>query len=197
MDFAKLLSLFLVYKYPIIFLTTVVEGPIIMTMSGLLVRLGLADFWPIYITLMAGDLVGDTIWYWVGYHFAHPLASKFGKFFGLTHERIDKTKAIFQSHPKKILFLSKITMGFGLPLAALVVAGMSKISFKRYIISLFFGQIFFTGILISVGYFFGNLYQKINKDFQIISAVAFLVVITLIMSGIRSYFRNRNMEKNN
>ncbi|MFA5778134.1 MAG: DedA family protein [Candidatus Paceibacterota bacterium] len=196
MDFTKLLSLFLAYKYPIIFLTTIVEGPIIMTMSGLLVRLDLAGFWPIYFVLMAGDLVGDTVWYLVGYHFAHPLASKFGKFFGLTHEKIDKTKAIFQNHPKKILFLSKITMGFGLPLAALVVAGMSKISFKRYIASLFFGQIFFTGILISVGYFFGNLYEKINKDFQIISTFAFLVVVILTISGIRSYLKNRNILKN-
>lgn len=140
---------------------------------------------------MAGDLVGDIIWYNVGYHFAHPLTKKYGKFLGLTPELIEKTKSIFTNHQTKILFISKITMGFGLPLAALIVAGMSKMSFKKYISSLFFGQIFFTGILIAIGYFFGNLYEKINKDFKIISAISFFIVIFFILKGIRSYFQKR------
>lgn len=193
MDLAKLLSLFLVYKYPIIFLTTVFEGPIIMMMSGFLLRLGLASFWPIYITLMAGDLVGDTVWYLVGYHFAHPLAGKYGKFIGLTPELIEKTKSIFDNHQKKILFISKITMGLGLPQATLVVAGMSKMPFKKYISSLFLGQIIFTGVLLSIGYFFGNLYEKINKDFRILSAVAFFLVVVLVLTGVRSYFKKRKV----
>lgn len=193
MDFASLLSLFLIYKYPIIFLATIVEGPIIMAMAGLIIRLGLASFWPIYITLMAADLTGDTIWYGVGYYFADPLTSKYGKYFGLTPELIVKIKTIFQNHERKILFLSKITFGFGFPLAMLVVAGMSKMSFKKYITSLFFGQFIFTGILISVGYFFGNLYVTINKDLKFISVVAFFVFIFLVLTGIRSYLKNRNL----
>ena len=197
MDFSSLLSLFLIYKYPIIFLATIVEGPIIMAMAGLIIRLGLAGFWPIYITLMVADLTGDTIWYGVGYYFAHPVTEKYGKYFGLTPKIIARTKEIFQSHPKKILFLSKITFGFGFPLAILVVAGMSKISFKKYISSLFFGQFIFTGILIYVGYFFGDFYVTLNKDLKFISIVAFLVFIALVTTGIRSYLKNRNMETEN
>jgi membrane protein DedA with SNARE-associated domain len=144
---------------------------------------------------MAADLTGDTIWYNLGYHFVDPLTLKYGKFFGLTTERANKTKEVFQNHPRKILFLSKITMGLGFPWVTLIVAGMSKMSFKQYITSLFFGQFIFTGVLISVGYFFGNLYVTINKDFKIISVIAFCIVIILITTGIRSYFRNRNLEK--
>ena len=191
MSLALLSSLFLSYKYPLIFVVTIVEGPIIMVMSGLLVRLGLAGFWPIYFTLMAGDIVGDTVWYNVGHYFGNPLVNKYGKYFGLTPEIIEKTKAIFKNHEKKILFISKITMGLGVPIAVLVVAGMSQMSFKKYITTLFFGQIIFTGILISVGYFFGDIYVKINKDFQVLSAIGFFIVVALVITGVRNYLKGR------
>lgn len=196
MDFTKLASLFLVYKYPIIFFLTLIEGPIMMTLSGLLLRVGLAQFWPIYFVLIAGDLVGDILWYGLGYYFGDALTTKYGKFFGLTPSIVEKTKAIFLNHGKKTLFLSKITMGFGFPLAFLVAAGVSKMSFKKFMGSLFFGQIIFTGLLISVGYFFGNLYVTINQDFKILSAVAFFAVLVLLMAGIKSYLKNRKEEEN-
>jgi membrane protein DedA with SNARE-associated domain len=194
MDFAELLPLFLLYKYPIIFLVAVVEGPIIMAMSGVLVHLGLASFWPIYFILMAGDLVSDIFWYGIGYHFTDPLTSKYGKYFRLTPELIGKTKKIFQKHPVKILFFSKITMGLGLPLATLMIAGMSKIPFKKYLGSLLLGQFIFTGALISVGYFFGNLYETLGQDIKIISMISFVAVIVLILFGVKSYFRNKKEE---
>lgn len=193
MNVAQLASLFLAYKYPFIFLVTIVEGPIIMVMSGLLVSLRLAGFWPIYITLMAGDLAGDVLWYTLGYHFARPVTERYWKFLGLTPELIEKIKSLFQNHEKKILFISKITMGFGFPLAALVVAGMTKMPFKKYIGSLFLGQVIFTGVLVSVGYFFGNIYLKINKDFQIISLIAFAAFVVLAIAGLRSYLRKQNI----
>lgn len=192
MDLAKLLSLFLIYKYPVIFLITFIEGAMIMTICGFFLHLGYVSFWPVYLTLMAGDLTGDIVWYNVGSHFAHPLVEKYGKYFGLTPALVEKTRNVFQNHQKKILFLSKITMGFGLPLVALLVAGMSKMPFRKYITSLFFGQIFYTGILIALGYFFGDLYVKINKDFQIIAAVAFFALLAFLLHGIRSYLRNKN-----
>jgi membrane protein DedA with SNARE-associated domain len=86
-------------------------------------------------------------------------------------------------------------MGLGLPQVVLLVAGMSKISFKKYIGSLFLGQIIFTGVLISIGYFFGNLYETIGKDFRIFSLIGFFILFALIISGIRSYFRNKDLEK--
>lgn len=168
-----------------------------MAMSGILIRLNYASFWPIYITLMTADLVGDTVWYGVGYHFARPLIEKFGNFFGLTPELIEKTRTIFQNHEKKILFTSKITFGLGFPLAVLVVAGMSKMPFKKYIGSLFLGQFIFTGMLISVGYFFGDFYVTLGKDFKLISMLAFFLVFIFALNGIRSYLKNKNWGKIN
>lgn len=169
-----------------------VEGPLVMMLSGIMVHLKIVHFWPIYLILMAGDLAGDTFWYYVGLYFARPLSEQYGKFFGLTPELIFKIKSIFLNHEKKILFISKITMGFGFAMTTLIVAGMSKMSFTKYISILFLGQFIFTAVLLGVGYFFGDLYTQINKDFQTISLIAFIIIVFFILRGITSYLRTQN-----
>ena len=47
--FAPLATVFAVYKYPLVFLGTIVEGPIMMVASGLLFRLGNFNF--IYLVI--------------------------------------------------------------------------------------------------------------------------------------------------
>lgn len=195
MNLALITGWFAFYRYPIIFVATVIEGPIIMMLSGVMLRLSVVSFLPILVTLIAGDLIGDVFWYSLGYHFAHPIAEKYGHFVGLTSEVLEKTKSMFKNHPTKILFISKITMGFGFALAVLVAAGMSKMSFKKYLMVNFLGQFIWTGLLLVIGYFFGNLYVEINNDLKIATTVASVVILFFVFRGINSYLRTRNMEK--
>ena len=195
MTLASIIAWFTLYKYPILFLIAIVEGPVVMTMSGLMLRLGYASFWPLYLTLMAGDLVADVLWYAIGYYVAHPFARRFGHYFGITEELLDKTADVFHRHPNKILLLSKITMGFGFAIVVLMTAGMVKIPFKKFISFNAIGQFAWTAILISIGYFFGNLYLTINKDLQVVSAIAFVVIILLVLRGVNSYLRKKDLEE--
>jgi len=194
MTIAIIIGWFLVYKYLIIFLLAIVEGPVVMTLAGFMLRLGYADFWPLYLTLMAGDLTADSLWYGLGYYFAHPLVKKYGRFIGVSEELLAKTTTLFQKHPNKILFLSKITMGFGFALVVLIAAGLSRVPFKKYIAFNATGQIFWTALLMSVGYFFGNFYLVINKDLQLLSLFAFVIIIIFLMRGIGRYLRSYNLQ---
>lgn len=69
------------------------------------------------------------------------------------------------------LVISKLTMGFGLALATLTVAGMLRVPFWRYaVINLVCGFIW-TLFLFGVGYFFGNVYELIPGYLKIVFAV--------------------------
>lgn len=193
MNATAIIGWFLVYKYPIIFILALVEGPVIMILAGFMFRLGYADFWPLYLTLMAGDLTADSLWYGLGYYFAHPLVKKYGRFLGISEELLAKTTALFQKHPNKILFISKITMGLGFAMVVLIAAGLSRVPFKKYIAFNAVGQIFWTALLMSVGYFFGDFYLVINKDLQLISLFVFVAIIAFITRGFSRYLRNRNL----
>lgn len=183
------------YGYIAMFVLAVLEGPIIMILGGFFIRLGFISFWPAYLLLMAGDLCADVLWYGLGYYGARPLTRKYGKFFGLTEELLDKTESVFKRHEGKILFLSKITMGFGFALAVLVTAGMNKVSFKKYLTINFFGQFIWTGFLIVVGYFFGGIYMGLSSKIRDIFVVIFFGGIILGFSLLRKYLKNKEIQE--
>ena len=82
-------------------------------------------------------------------------------------------------------------MGLGLPLVPLVFAGMSKVPFRRYITVLCVGQFIWTGALLGIGYFFGDISSRINKDFSLIFVAIFIVVAVLVMHQIKSYLKRK------
>ncbi len=163
MSMAAVIALFLQYKYPALVVLSFFEGPYIMMLSGLLIKLGVLMLIPAFIALSIGDLIADVVWYYVGYYFGNQFVHRFGKFFDITTESIESMKRLFLNHKKKILLGSKVTAGFGLSLATLVTAGMVRAPFGEYMLLNLFGQFVWTAVMLSVGYLFGNLYLVIDN----------------------------------
>ena len=185
MSTAAVIAIFLQYKYPALVVLSFVEGPYIMMMSGFLVKLGVLTIIPTYIALSIGDLIGDVVWYFVGYFFGNKFVRRFGKFFDITSESIENAKELFSKHRKKILIGSKVTAGFGLSLATLVTAGMVEAPFGEYILLNFFGQAVWTAVMLSIGYFFGNLYIVIDTVLGrifVIGIALFVIYLLLRLS---------------
>lgn len=185
----------LTYRYVIAYPLAIVEGPIVMTVSGFLVRLGFFDFWPIYLIMVAGDLTGDVIWYFVGRHGGRPLIEKYGKYVSVTPENVERAEKFFNKHQGKILFISKLTTGFGFAIATLVAAGAARVSFKKYFVINFFGEFIWAGFLFAIGYFLGHIYTLVNKGLHWMFLVAAVVAILVALYGftrfVRKYFANR------
>jgi len=188
------IGLILYYRYILVFILSIIEGPAISILGGLLVRLNYFSFWSLYLVLMAGDLIADMCWYALGYHGARPLVIKYGKCLNITEEALNKTEKVFKEHQIKILFLSKITMGFGFALLVLISAGVSRISFKKFITINFLGQIIWTGFLMSIGYLFGEFYLTLNRDLKIISLTSFIIIILVGLYGLSKYLRKKDMK---
>ena len=68
------------FRYPLIGVGVIFEGPVLMVASGLLYRTGFFELTPLFIAILIGDLVGDVFWYVVGRYFADPILKKQGKF---------------------------------------------------------------------------------------------------------------------
>ena len=187
--YAFLLALLSTHRYTLAFFASLVEGPIAMVGGGMLVRLGQFEFWPIYFTLVLGDLTADILWYGIGRYAAEPFIRKFGRFFGITEKAFEKMETVFLRHDTKILFISKITMGLGFALATLMAAGAVKVPFKKFVILNFVGGIVWVAVLISAGYFFGELYLKIADGFKEIFLGAAAVTVVLVMYGFLRFIR--------
>jgi membrane protein DedA with SNARE-associated domain len=87
-------------------------------------------------------------------------------------------------------------MGFGFNLIVLVTAGILRVPLQKFIIINFFGGIFWVGTLMTLGYFFGNLYLLIDQGLHImyifIGFLTFVATLTLLSRYIRAQFLKRN-----
>ncbi len=166
------------YRYPIVPLLAFFEGPVVMLVSGFFVRIGFFSFLPVYLLLIAGDFAGDIAWYFVGRHGARKLIYRFGRFFSLDEKSVERAEHFFHHNQVRILFISKITMGFGFAIATLVAAGAARVSFKKYFWVNLGGEFLWAGFLMGIGYFFGNFYIIMNKDLRWMFVIAMIVIAT-------------------
>jgi len=174
--------------YFVIVLLALAEGPYLSLILGGLLSAGYFSFIPLYFSLMFGDLLGDIVWYYLGFQYGHRFVNRFGKYFDITEKHIEKVKEKFHQHKNPILFLSKITNGFGFAIVVLFTAGLTRIPFPRYMSLNVLGQTIWSGLLIGVGYFFGNLYVRISTiTGKLLLISVAIIIIILIARFVRNY----------
>ena len=177
--------------YIVIAIIACAEGPWISLILGVVLRLGFLYFWPIYIALMVGDLVGDVVWYYVGRRYGHSFIAKHGHRFNITEAGVERLTRLFHKHKHVVLFLSKISNGMGFALVTLMTAGMVKIPFGRYIVVNAVGQLAWTGFLIGTGFFFSSLYITVDNVLGKISITAVIVILLFLAYRYYKYLKNK------
>ena len=190
--------LFLDYKYILIALLAIPEGPIVMAISGFLVRAEVLSLWPAYFALVIGDFVADIIWYFLGRRGGMKIVhSKFGKFMGLNEKNIMMTEKYFHKYHTSILFISKLTTGFGFAPVVLFTAGLVKIPFKKYCLLNFFGGFIWTGFLMALGFSFSHFFITIKDINGKIFLIGSALIILFIIYRIGRHIHQLIIKKNN
>lgn len=180
-------------KYVLLFIGTIFEGPVVMMASGFLYSLGQFNFLPMYLVLVFGDFTADIGWYCVGRFGTRHAIFKYGHFLGITPRLLEKVENKFKNYHQKILIISKLTMGMGFAFIVLIVAGIFKVPFKNYVILNLIGGFIWTALLLTIGYFFGNIYMLISGPMKIIFVIG---VFTAFIFGIRytnSYLKTKEI----
>ncbi|HEV3244789.1 MAG TPA: DedA family protein [Candidatus Paceibacterota bacterium] len=188
---AAILALILQYRYPILVPVALVAGFPTGMVVGVAIRLGYLELFLAYACIMLGELIGDVIWYVVGYYRGETFARRFGKYIGITDANITKAKELFRKYDQRILFSSKLTTGFGFAIPILFTAGMSRMSFWRYMRANISGQFIWSGALIAVGYFFGDLYLRVDTVFERVSTISAFVIVLACFFGFAKYAWSR------
>jgi membrane-associated protein len=187
---SKLIPLLLRYKYALVFPICAAEGPIITIICGFILRQGYFHFWPLYLTVIIADLVGDAFWYGLGYYGASWALRRYGKFVSLRPEVVAKIQAKFKEHQNKTLLISKMTTGFGFAIFTLMTAGTIKVPLKNFFAMNALGGLWWSGLLLAIGYFYGNLYNQFDSGLRVASIVVFAVVIIGLLYGFQRYARS-------
>jgi membrane protein DedA with SNARE-associated domain len=173
---AAILSLLITYRYLIIFPLGVIEGPIIAVICGLLVTLGILDWYVAYPLLVFADALGDWAYYALG-RFGRPLIKRWGRYIGATPERLEQAHKHFKLNHFKMVAASKLIHAGGF--LGIITAGTLKIPFLRFALQCLVISILQTGVLFVVGIFFGSAYERIGHYLDYYAAGTAVVVLII------------------
>lgn len=169
--------------YFILFLGMIVEGPTITAAASFAVTMGYFNLAAVFILAVLGDIVGDFIWYGLGYFGRLTVIKKYGHFFGATDQRMEKLKHLLERHPGKILLAIKLSPF--LPVPGLIVTGSTHMPPKKFFTVIFAIILPKTILFMGLGYFFGQAYDKISIYVNnSIYAIGALLVLTFVFNYI-------------
>jgi len=166
------------YGYFILFPLAVIEGPIITVIGAFWASLGYLNVFIVYGVVIIGDLVGDVVFYAIGRWGGRKFLEKWGRYFGVSPDHVLHLEKQFEKYSGKTILFGKWTHFVGL--AILIVAGMAKMPFRKFIWLNFVSSLPKSLAFIIIGYYFGQAYQQIDKYFGYATLSMFFVIILLV-----------------
>lgn len=142
--------------------------------------------WAVSLAAIAGDTVG----YWIGKTTGPRLFSREDSLL-FSRKHLLRTKAFYEKHGGKTIVIARF-----MPIVrtfAPVVAGIGQMRYRRFVAYNVFGGIFWVASMTLLGYGLASVYPQITKQIdKLIIVIVFLSLLPAIISGLRSWLRNRN-----
>lgn len=184
------ISLFILLALGIIALPVPEET--LMMVTGLLISRGELPFLETVIAALLGSMTGITTSYLIGRSAGTFFLTKYGKWIGITDERMQKAHNWFERFGKWTLLIGYFIPGVrhftGL------IAGATALEFSQFALFAYTGAVLWVSLFLAVGYFFGNiaftLYEKIEFTFdETIILISALITLAAILFGIYKWIK--------
>lgn len=175
------------YGYLGMFLGMVLEAVIIVIPSeailatgGILASQKIFTFWGAFLTGLIGSVFCAVVIYFMGYFGGKPFIKKYGKYFFMKEEDIEKSDSWFNKYG-----LIGALIGRNFPIIRTLISlpiGIMRLSFPKFIIYTTIGSIPWTLIFVYVGYTLGNGWTIADKYIGNLKVPIRILLIILIIS---------------
>ena len=155
--------------------TPILPGDSLLFAAGMFAAVGSMNIFYLLGLLMAAAILGDTVNYSIGRY----LGDRAYSITWIKKEYFDKTHAFYEKHGGKTIVLARFV-----PIVrtfAPFVAGIGKMSYRRFIAYNIAGGIAWVLICTLAGYFFGNI-PVVKKNFElVIIGIILLSVMPIVL----------------
>jgi membrane protein DedA with SNARE-associated domain len=172
------------WVYPLLALLTAIEGPFVTLFSAAAASSGLINPLLAFFAACIGNLVGDSVWYLLGYCGKIDWVLRRSRRFGVSPDQIERFSNGVQIHAVKLLFFAKVTNGFIVP--ALIAAGVLRLPWRRWFPFIALGEAMVTGTLIAIVYFTAANLAQVEKGLEY-----FVIAFSLIILMVTLFFARR------
>lgn len=156
-------------------------GEVLMTYTGLMVFQGHLNWTISILTAGMGASIGMTISYWIGYKLGPPFFEKYGSKIHFGPDKLKKTSLWFERYGNKLLIIAYFIPGIRHFTG--YFSGVTRMSFRTYMVYAYLGAFIWTGTFISLGKILGPKWEQFHQTITkylliagIIAAVIFVVV---------------------
>jgi membrane protein DedA with SNARE-associated domain len=137
------------------------------------------------VIAVLASTAGSAIGYAIGVYGGRPLAERYGKYVYLTAERLDKTEAFFKRRGWLVVLLGRFVEG--VRQAAGVIAGISEMKFRSFLVFTLVGAVLWVATWSTVGEVAGDHVTTISKYATYVAeGVGVLIVAFIVRVVIRS-----------
>lgn len=166
------------WNYFILSFLIVLNGPAATLLGGAAANAGLLRPQFVFLAGISGNLIADVFWYNVGARGKTKWILKHGRRIGVRQKHLDKLSEGMKQHVVKILLMAKISVGLAVP--TLLVAGITRVPWRKWFPVVFLGEAIWTGILVVIGYYATEAIKQTEQGLEALmlgSTFLFLVML--------------------
>lgn len=162
-----------------------------LTISGFEWTQGVFRLVPLLLAASIGNIFGSTIAYGIGRFLGRPVIVRFGKYIGITNERLDKANVTFNRFQGTVILFGKFIAGIRVLIPYL--AGINTMSFALFSLYNAVSAVVWAGTFIIIGKYIEvewSRYHKILHQYMV-PAIILAVVLVGVYSGLKMRNRRR------
>lgn len=160
----------------------IIPSELILATGGILASQKIFSFWGAFFIGLFGSVFCAVIIYLMGRLGGRPFVEKYGKYFFMKKEDIDKADDWFQKYGMFAAFIGRnfpiIRTFISLPI------GMTKLSFTKFFIYTTLGSIPWTFAFVYVGYSLGNKWVLLSNYTSRLKVPILILIVLLLLRWI-------------
>lgn len=153
---------------------------VVMPPAGYLAWKGEMSLPLVLIAGIAGSLLGALFNYWLAVKLGRPLLIKYGKYFFISQETIDKADKFFQKHGHISTFVCRLLPGIRQYVS--LPAGLARMPMKPFCLYTGLGAGIWVCVLTFAGYLLGE-HQDLLKEYLHVITIACIALACVIAGG--------------
>ena len=171
----------------------VIPSEVILATGGILASKKIFTFWNAFFVGLLGSVFCAIVIYFIGYFGGRPFIKKYGKYFFMKDEDLDKSDSWFNKYG---MIGALICRNF--PIIRTLISlpiGIMRLSFTKFLIYTTIGSIPWTFIFVYVGYTLGNSWTIMNKYTSKLKVPIRILIILLIVTYFYKKIKNKYIKK--
>lgn len=168
---------------------------VVMIPAGYLAQKGEMNLFLAIFIGAFGSLAGALFNYYLSFYLGRDLLLKYGRYIGITPQKMEKFETFFNAHGEIATFTSRLIPGIRQYIS--LPAGLAKMNITRFSLYTSLGAGIWVSILVALGYFIGHNEKLIHKYLSYITIGLMIAICLTLISYYFYQLKNRSHANKN